>query len=83
MMTTMTMLRDKKRCPHPIPLSILRSKSPPILPLSLQWHCVSVLPACRGLSFRKQTRRRRLLDPLQYCVLLLVPPLGFQKRERE
>lgn len=79
----MTMLRDKKRCPPPLSSYRSSGPSPRRSSPSLSAVALCIRPACLpGLSFRKQTRRR-LLDPLQYCVLLLVPPPGFQKRWRE
>lgn len=67
MMMTMTMLRDKKICPPPQPPYPSSGTSPPPPSLSAVALCIR-LACLPGLSFRKQTRRRRrLLDPLQ-CV---------------
>lgn len=65
MMMTMTMLRDKKICPPPSPYPS-SGTSPPPPSLSAVALCIR-LACLPGLSFQKQTRRRRrLLDPLQW-----------------
>lgn len=70
MMMTMTMLRDKKICPPPNP-PIRPQEQVPLLPLSLQWHCVSVLPACRGFLFgNKRAAAAASLTPCNVCFVI-------------
>lgn len=54
--------------PHP---PIRPQEQVPLLPLSLQWHCVSVLPACRDFLFgNKRAAAAASLTPCNGCFVI-------------